>query len=50
MLANFVAPDRIAETVAKIEPAGEPQIDSDMRTESWTTGGKFGWRKAGSAS
>src|SRR5215469_5916172 len=50
LFADCVAPDRVAETVAKIKPAGKPQIDSNVRAESRTGGGKFIWRKYGSTS
>jgi len=50
LFADCVAPDRVAETVAKIKPAGKPQIDSNVRAKGRTGGGKFVWRKAGRTS
>ncbi len=50
MFADCVAANCVAETIPKIKPAGEPQIESDVRAERRSSGGKFGWREAGSAS
>ena len=50
MFADCVAANCVAETIAKIKPASEPQIDSDVCAESWTGRGELDRRQDGSAS
>ena len=41
MLADIVFPDELAEAIAEIYSAGDPNINADVRTKNWPGRGKI---------